>query len=607
MRAFALVLVAAAIAVSAKSTAAILDRDFAVKETVQPPPIWVKHSTPNPDHVIKLRIALPQPNFDVLEKLLYDVSDPYHENYGLHLSKEEVETLVAPEEDSVSAVTEWLATHGLEEEHLERSPAGDWVTIRVPVQLAEEMLDTKYHVYKHVSADEYIVRTTSYSLPAHLHDHVELVQPTTVFGSLKAFRSTIVLPDDEMTFTRDAEGNTLLATAATNCTATITVDCIKQYYNATGYEADPTLNNSIGITGYLEEFANYDDLQLFYADQLPEALNSSFDYISVNGGKNNQSSDAAGGEADLDVQFAFGISHPIQNKTFWSTAGKPPFKPDLGTPTNTNEPYTEWLDFVLSQDDIPLVISTSYGDDEQTVPEPFARRVCRGFAQLGARGVSLLFSSGDGGVGDGEYDPAQSQCISNDGKNTTKFLPGFPASCPYVTAVGGTTLTKDNEEVAVSRFFSGAGFSEYFKRPAYQHDTVKEYLAALPNGTYEGLFNRHGRAFPDVSAFGDRFRVFWGGEPVLIGGTSASSPAFAGIVALLNGARLSAGLPPLGFLNPFFYSKGAAGFNDITVGNSTGCGTIGFNATKGWDAVTGLGTPNFGVLKDLVLADNTDC
>ena len=75
------------------------------------------------------------------------------------------------------------------------------------------------------------------------------------------------------------------------------------------------------------------------------------------------------------------------------------------------------------------------------------------------------------------------------------------------------------------------------------------------------------------------FRVFWGGEPVLIGGTSASSPAFAGIVALLNDARLSAGLPPLGFLNPFFYSKGAAGFNDITVGNSTGCGTIGFNVS----------------------------
>ena len=142
MRAFALVLVAAAIAVSAKSTAAILDRDFAVKETVQPPPIWVKHSTPNPDHVIKLRIALPQPNFDVLEKLLYDVSDPYHENYGLHLSKEEVETLVAPEDESVHLVNEWLASHGIYEDNLSRSPARDWVLVKVPVSQAEEMLKT---------------------------------------------------------------------------------------------------------------------------------------------------------------------------------------------------------------------------------------------------------------------------------------------------------------------------------------------------------------------------------------------------------------------------------------------------------------------------------
>ena len=67
------------------------------------------------------------------------------------------------------------------------------------------------------------------------------------------------------------------------------------------------------------------------------------------------------------------------------------------------------------------------------------------------------------------------------------------------------------------------------------------------------------------------FRVFWGGEPVLIGGTSDSSPAFAGIVALLNGARLSAGLPPLGFLNPFLYSTGSAALNDVTSVSNSGC------------------------------------
>jgi tripeptidyl-peptidase-1 len=90
----------------------------------------------------------------------------------------------------------------------------------------------------------------------------------------------------------------------------------------------------------------------------------------------------------------------------------------------------KWLEHVLSQDDIPQTISTSYGDDEQTVPYTYAIRVCAGMAALGARGVSLLFSSGDNGVGDRDSDPATQICKSNDGRNVTQFLPIFPSSCP---------------------------------------------------------------------------------------------------------------------------------------------------------------------------------
>jgi tripeptidyl-peptidase-1 len=67
---------------------------------------------------------------------------------------------------------------------------------------------------------------------------------------------------------------------------------------------------------------------------------------------------------------------------------------------------------------------------------------------------------------------------------------------------------------------------------------------------------------------------------VLIGGTSASAPAFAAIVALLNDVRLSNDLSPLGFLNPLLYSKGIGGLNDITVGHNSGCGTTGFNVSS---------------------------
>jgi tripeptidyl-peptidase-1 len=113
-----------------------------VKETVIPPRRWIRHSVPAPDHTIALRIGLPQPNFHVLEKHLYEVSDPDHERYGAHLSKEEVEALVAPHEESVDLVDEWLQSHGIEEKDFVRSPAKDWVTLKLPVSLVEKMLDT---------------------------------------------------------------------------------------------------------------------------------------------------------------------------------------------------------------------------------------------------------------------------------------------------------------------------------------------------------------------------------------------------------------------------------------------------------------------------------
>jgi len=113
-----------------------------VKETVIPPRGWVQHSTPPSHHTIVLRIGLPQPNFHVLEKHLYEVSDPDHERYGAYLSKEEVETLVAPHQESIDIVDEWLQSHGIGENDLARSPARDWVTIKIPVNLAEKMLGT---------------------------------------------------------------------------------------------------------------------------------------------------------------------------------------------------------------------------------------------------------------------------------------------------------------------------------------------------------------------------------------------------------------------------------------------------------------------------------
>jgi len=124
------------------SSIAAAPREFAVKEEVSSPRGWVKHSRPHPDHNIVLRIGLSQPNFHLLEKNLYEVSDPAHLRYGQHLSKSEVEALVAPHPESLDLVDKWLGTFGVDEDSLERSPARDWVTLKVPVSLAEMMLDT---------------------------------------------------------------------------------------------------------------------------------------------------------------------------------------------------------------------------------------------------------------------------------------------------------------------------------------------------------------------------------------------------------------------------------------------------------------------------------
>jgi len=93
----------------------------------------------------------------------------------------------------------------------------------------------------------------------------------------------------------------------------------------------------------------------------------------------------------------------------------------------------------------------------------------------------------------------------------------------------------------------------------------------------------------------------------LIDGTSAATPALAAVIALVNDALLASGKPPLGFLNPWLYKTGFEAFNDVLSGSSAGCGTPGFPAGNGWDAVTGFGTPvSFGLVHSSVIITNTD-
>jgi tripeptidyl-peptidase-1 len=421
------------------------------------------------------------------------------------------------------------------------------------------------------------IRALEYSVPSALVGHLDMIQPTTYFG-VKQFRSTIseheVIENDE-SFVEAVQ-------AVTGCTGTrITPTCLANLYNFA--DAKNQTAGLLGVAGFLEEYAIKADFTTFLSSYAYfNNKGKSFTCTGVNGGTCPTS--PAGIEANLDVQYAGSISSSVP-MTYYSTAGRGQY---LGSGTNSNEPYLEFLNYLLALPaaSLPNTLSISYGDDEGTVPLSYATNVCNLFSQLGARGISILISSGDSGVGD--------TCQVN-GK--TSFTTAFPASCPWVTTVGGTT--GNSPESAWSS--GGGGFSEVFGRPAYQNATVNKWLTG--DSTHSAVakyFNSSGRAYPDISAQATNFVIVASGSTQAVSGTSCSAPTTAGIFQLLNSARIASGKKGLGFLNPWLYNTASTGFTDIKNGKIGGCSGVisgaGFSAVTGWDPATGLGTPNYKAL-----------
>ena len=381
---------------------------------------------------------------------------------------------------------------------------GQGLTINSTVAEAESLLDTTFW-YFHNNGRQ-VVRTMQYSVPSEIRSYIQTIQPTTYLGRLKPLSSHI-LPKG-----KEVASIAVSKLASQSCSITITPTCLQDLYQLGNASSIPRVpGNTLGISGYLEQWVSYDDLSRFASSFAPWISGYNLTIAGIDGGVNEQhnlTQDSQ--EANLDVQYAASLASS-SDLVFFSTASTGPFNPDLDQPSinaSTNEPYLTQLTWLnsLPNEKLPTVLSTSYGEDEQSVPRDYAIAVCKLFGQLGARGVSVIFSSGDEGVG--------SSCVSNDGKNTTTFNPGFPASCPFVTSVGGTTGI--NPEIGTA--FSGGGFSNVFQRPSYQELDVDGYLNRIGNN-FEGLFQPAGRALPDVSAQSDNFVFFDKGLSARIGGT----------------------------------------------------------------------------------------
>jgi len=225
--------------------------------------------------------------------------------------------------------------------------------------------------------------------------------------------------------------------------------------------------------------------------------------------------------------------------------------------------------------------------------------------------VTVMVSSGDSGA-PGAYDTCLCSGVSDNGVTSNGYNPSFPASCPYVTAVGGTMGPESGGDEVVCQgdqggvITSGGGFSSHFSAGSWQTESIATYFSGVSSAPVSG-YNANGRGYPDISLIAVNYQVMLEGQLATVFGTSASAPVFAGFVSLINAARLNASLSSIGFLNPTLYSVGNNAssplkFTDVTSGNnkccaelsgSSTCCSTGFDAATGWDPTTGWGTIDY--------------
>ncbi|KAM3531475.1 hypothetical protein NHJ13051_000767 [Beauveria bassiana] len=602
-----------------------------VTETSSIPRAWKKLRPASDVAKIHLHIGIKQEEdtLDELKRRLIEVSDPRSSKYGHHLHRRELQNLFRTPDEAVEIIEAWLVSHNITQ--FTASVGSGWVTASLPIRQVEDLLQCRYYEFENVHDGTVLVRTTDWSIPERVAAYIDVIQPTNSFfrpkpssryggppppdweqeGRLPTYAELVeedILDRGHLdTPTIDELPENPTVDDACNRLA-ITPVCMRVLYGTLSYKPQSMATNSMGVVNFLGNNNNRSDIRRFLDKYRPDAAAAgaaeSFETVLLAGAQDQQTPNTEeqfarhmGLEGALDVETILGIGHPTPLKT-WNVGGRPPFEASVNKVHNANEPYMEWLGHLLEQDDgdLPSVVSVSYADEEQTVPEAYAKRVCAAFAQLGARGVSVIVASGDEGVG------KDGTCVSNDGKNTRRFMPAFPASCPFVTAVGATRHFHPVMAAFDGRsdFVTGSGFSNYFQRPSYQDAAVEAYLQGIGQ-LHAGLYNAHGRAIPDISAQGYHYAMIYNGSSNLMDGTSGSAPAVAAIIALLNDALVAEKKPPLGFLNPWLYSA-KSGLRDVTHGAATGCNTTGFPAAVGWDAATGLGTPWFPELKDLALS-----
>jgi kumamolisin len=281
--------------------------------------------------------------------------------------------------------------------------------------------------------------------------------------------------------------------------------------------------------------------------------------VSVDGGKNSPTNaNSADGEVMLDIEVAAAVAPGAKIAVYFAP--------------NTDQGFVDAIaQAVHDTVNKPSVISISWGAAEVNWTAQAMNALDAACQSAAALGVTITVAAGDDG--------------STDGVSGTANNVDFPASSPHVLACGGTKLAATGttitsevvwNELASNSGATGGGVSNVFPLPTWQSS------AGVPKPTV----STGGRGVPDVAGDADPatgYVVRVDGKNMVIGGTSAVAPLWAGLIAVANQQNGKSA----GFIQPAIYAaKGKAAFRDITQGNNGG-----FSAGTGWDACTGLGSP----------------
>lgn len=304
------------------------------------------------------------------------------------------------------------------------------------------------------------------------------------------------------------------------------------------------------------------DLQAYFQKlgiSLPEVVS-----VSVDGGQNSPTGtpNSADGEVVLDIEVAGAIAPGARIAVYFAP--------------NTDQGFLDAITQATHDTtNNPTVISISWGDAEAKWTAQAMQTMDQAFQAAVALGITACCAAGDTGSSDGVADG--------------KAHVDFPASSPYALACGGTRLETANNTVSSEVVWNdsatsatGGGISDVFGLPTWQ---ASVHIPPSINDQHAG------RGVPDVAGDADPqtgYQIHVDGQDVVFGGTSAVAPLWAGLIALINQQRGK----PLGYLNPLLYQNytqiaQANALRDVTSGNNGG-----YAAGPGWDACTGLGTPD---------------